>query len=130
MRVAPTPTSVIPQADRVGQNLSCAKRGDGFAAGHAHREQDGAQAAAVGIVDVGVMAQVVEMRVEAVHHGGLLGLDETEGFAGVEHGGEHDAGAGHPRHERALVEAEAVEERQVHQDDVAGGTCPCGWRRR
>ena len=61
------------------------------------------------------------MGVEPVDDRRLLAFDEPEALVTVEGLGEHLTGAPHQRHERALDEAEGVEERQVHEDRVVDG---------
>ena len=101
-----------------GAELFLRQPGHRLAAGHAHGQQDGTQAAAVCPVNIGVMAEVVEMGVKAVHHRRLFRLQQAQGFAGVKHCGQHDARAGYPGHQRAFVQPKAVEQGQVHQDDI------------
>ena len=92
--------------------------GDGHGARHSGGKDAGSNARHVSRKTLVRLHQFLEVRVEPVEDRGALLLDEGEALRGVEGLGEHLARARHHRHERAVGEAEKVEQRQVHHDRI------------
>src|SRR5918999_1566068 len=111
--------SHAPAADGGSQQLLGPPRHH-FAACHAHRQQTSAQSVPVDGLTEGMGGQVVKVGVEAVDDSNPLLLDEAEGFLCIEQSSEDHPSAGVHEHQTSLVEAESVEEGQVHQNYIPG----------